>query len=374
MPNGATGSSNTNSISVDFGTSATSGDITVKGANDCGNGILSSMSIIVNPLPAFADEIQGTITVCQGQTNVIYSVPVIENATSYVWTLPNGATGSSSTNSISVDFGTSATSGDITVQGANDCGESTLSIYPITVNPLPDNAGVLNGNSTVHQGETGVIYTVAEISNATSYIWTLPNGTTSSKSTNSITVNFGDDATSGEITVRGHNESGDGAISVFPVIVILKPIAPVITANNNILHSDISNGIQWYNQIGLIDGATEQNYIVLANGDYYAKTVVDGWSSNPSNIIQITNVGISNNALFPNTNIYPNPFGDELVIELDNHSDLVLFEIINPMGQVICKDSFLDKIVIKTNTFAPGIYIIKLTNGESVGYQKIVKK
>jgi hypothetical protein len=55
-----------------------------------------------NPLPDPAGTITGSATVCQGQNSVVYTVPTIANATSYVWTLPTGATGTSETNSITV--------------------------------------------------------------------------------------------------------------------------------------------------------------------------------------------------------------------------------------------------------------------------------
>jgi len=83
------------------------------------NGCLSTPNttvVTVNPLPASAGTISGLTTVCQGQNSVTYTVPVITNATSYVWTLPSGATGTSSTNSITVNYGTSAVSGNITVE------------------------------------------------------------------------------------------------------------------------------------------------------------------------------------------------------------------------------------------------------------------
>jgi hypothetical protein len=68
-------------------------------------------------------------------TNV---VPEIADAESYSWTLPSGTTGSSTTNSIDVDFSFSATSGNIAVSGYNSCGgNGPSSTLPITVNPLP---------------------------------------------------------------------------------------------------------------------------------------------------------------------------------------------------------------------------------------------
>jgi hypothetical protein len=61
---------------------------------------------------------------CNTQT---ISVPAVPFATSYVWTLQNGATGTSTTNSIVVDFSlvatpTATTKNIVRVEAKNDCG------------------------------------------------------------------------------------------------------------------------------------------------------------------------------------------------------------------------------------------------------------
>ncbi|HAZ02933.1 MAG: hypothetical protein A2W90_09470 [Bacteroidetes bacterium GWF2_42_66] len=115
----------------------------LEGSSLLGRGLSTAGAItlnnnIVNFVPAAAGAITGTTTVCQGQAGVSYSVPVIAEAASYSWTLPTGATGTSSTNSITVNYGVSAVSGTITVKGNNSCGgDGTASTLAITVNPLP---------------------------------------------------------------------------------------------------------------------------------------------------------------------------------------------------------------------------------------------
>jgi len=93
-------------------------------------------TVTINPLPADAGVITGPVTVCQGQNNVTYSIPAISYATSYVWTLPAGAYGTSITNSITLNYGTSALSGDIMVRGHNSYGDGASSTLAITVNPV----------------------------------------------------------------------------------------------------------------------------------------------------------------------------------------------------------------------------------------------
>jgi hypothetical protein len=210
LPTGATGTSTTNSITVNYGTSAISGNITVKGNNSCGDGASSSLSLTVNPLPNAAGAISGISTVCQGQDNVVYTVPIITNATSYLWTLPSGGTGTIISNSINVHFFPFAVSGNITVKGNNSCGNGIASSLGITVNPLPLSAGIISGKDTVCQGENNLVYTIPSISNASNYIWTLASGFNGNSSSNSINVNFGTLALSDTITVKGNNSCGDG--------------------------------------------------------------------------------------------------------------------------------------------------------------------
>ena len=109
-------------------------------AAGCQGPMSPALTLIVNPLSAAAGTITGTATVCQGQNSVTYSVPAIANATDYIWTLPSGASiiEGSNTNSITVNYSTAATSGNITVQGTNACGSGTVSAnFAVTVKPLP---------------------------------------------------------------------------------------------------------------------------------------------------------------------------------------------------------------------------------------------
>ena len=143
LPAGATIASGagTNAITVDYADNASSGDITVYGNNLCGNGAASpAFAVTVTPLPAAAGTISGPAAVCQGDAGVIYTVSAIANATGYTWTVPAGATivSGGNTNSITVDFSSTAASGNITVLGTNSCGNGAVSPdFAVAVNPVP---------------------------------------------------------------------------------------------------------------------------------------------------------------------------------------------------------------------------------------------
>ena len=119
IPPGATivSGSSTNSIVVDFSTAATSGNINIKGHSAiCGNGLESSLPLIIFPSPEPAGPVTGLTTVCQGPSLVNYSVPPIAFATSYNWSIPTGVTivSGAGTNQISCIFTTAAVPGNFT--------------------------------------------------------------------------------------------------------------------------------------------------------------------------------------------------------------------------------------------------------------------
>jgi len=98
--------------------------------------------------------ISGSTTVCQGQESVIYTVPLIANATSYVWTLPLAATGTCTTNSITMNYGTAAGSSNITVKGTNSCMDGPISTIFITVNEKPAPPSISLKGNILHSDAT----------------------------------------------------------------------------------------------------------------------------------------------------------------------------------------------------------------------------
>ena len=223
-------------------------------SNSCAN--TSSVVIVnINASPVSAGIISGLTTVCQNQNNVTYSVPIIANATSYNWTLPNGASGNSSTQSIVVNYGTTAVNGSITVFGSNSCGNGATSTLPIIVNPLPVASGIITGPINVCPGQNYVTYSVAAIDNATSYLWTLPNGASGTSSADNITVNYGASASLGNITVRGNNSCGDGALSTLTITI--KPSYNILVNHSICQGYSVVVGTHVYNTTGTyIDSLT----------------------------------------------------------------------------------------------------------------------
>ena len=165
---------------MNFASNASSGNITVAGNNLCGNGNSSpNFPVTINALPATAGMITGDANVCVGSSNHVYSVPLIANATNYTWMLPAGTTITSGQNSstITVTFGATAASGNISVTGVNSCGNGATSPdFAVAVHPIPAapvvtalgnvlTSSAATGNQWFYEGNpiagaTGQTYTV----------------------------------------------------------------------------------------------------------------------------------------------------------------------------------------------------------------------
>jgi hypothetical protein len=97
--------------------------------------------------PDAAGTIAGVSTLCVSTPGVVYTVPVILNATSYFWSVPTGSIieAGAGTNTITVNYSASAVSGNVTVYGVGVCGNGVPSSLPVTVLP---NAAVTSVTGT----------------------------------------------------------------------------------------------------------------------------------------------------------------------------------------------------------------------------------
>ena len=322
LPSGASIASGagTNNILVDFSNSATSGFVQVQGSNTCGVGASSSpFNVTVNPLPGATSTISGPLTVCQGQTGVVFSTPGIAFATSYSWSLPPGATITSSptASTITVDFAANASAGVVNVIGVNSCGNGSSSVgLNISVNPLPSAAGVISGSTAVCEGTTGVIYSVPSISNATTYNWTLPPGVviTSGSGTNSITTDYTNATGSGNVSVAGVNSCGTGTSSNLAVTVGLLPdSSTAITGPTTVCAG--SSGVQY--SVTAIPGAGTYNWslpagatIAVDNGNSITVNFSPTASSGPITVYG-TNV-CGNGPMGPGITVTVNPLPGDI--------------------------------------------------------------
>lgn len=234
--------------------------------------------------------------------------------------------------------------------------------FTITANQIPSDAGMISGATTVCQGQNEVSYSVPIIANATSYIWTLPNGATGVSSTKNITVDYGTSAVSGNITVKGINVVGEGTLSTLPITVAQTPATPIISnTGNNVLGSNAATGNQWYNQNGIINGAVSQTYATTANGSYYVVVKVGNCYSDTSNHIQITNTGIENFNSNDSFSVYPNPTKSSLNVTVNQKLIGAEFSITDQLGRkVIIGKLTAENTVVELGNLSNGLYLLRI--------------
>lgn len=151
--------------------------------------------------------------ICANSPNqYAYSLSSVTNATNYNWTLPTGANivANPSNTSVVLMFAANAVPGNLSVNASNSCGTSANSDLMLNLSPLPVMPGTISGPTSACQGEQNVSLTVPSITYATSYEWTLLDGSQTTTVTPSYSYDIGLNEIGGRIYVKGVNACGEG--------------------------------------------------------------------------------------------------------------------------------------------------------------------
>jgi len=244
----------------------------------------------------------------------------------------------------------------------------TFLLYSAVKNHIPGCIEAISGTAAVCEGTNSVTYTVPHISSATSYTWTLPSGVTGTSITNSITVNFGIGAKSGNIKVTGINKYGSGGSSSLWVNVHPIPATPLISKNGDTLISNIPSGNQWYNSGGIILGATNSKYTIGNSDHYFCMVTQLGCTSDTSNIIAAVPSSVDETFLKNELEIYPNPTSSQATLETDIQLKNATLMVTNYLGQVVAQINNIhgQTITFNCDDLPSGLYFVYLTNDSKI--------
>jgi hypothetical protein len=360
----------------------TSSETCVSGSPATSNTIFMATNPV---LPVFVSVVADQNNICQGASVIFTTVSTNAGVPAYQWYLnglPEGLN--------QPTFTCIPSNGDlvhVVMTSSLACvagNPATSNMLSIVVRPNAGNAESLNGIASVCAGAQGVDYSVAAISNATNYAWSLPFGATiaAGNNTEHITVNFSADAVSGDIKVQGSNSCGSGAFSpAFPVAVNAIPSAPVVSIQWPILESSSTEGNQWYFEGVLIPEATGQTYHALEPGWYWATTTsLTGCISDSSNHVYVdaTDPG----EIIPGILVYPVPNNGRFTISFALLSEETFsITIYNSIGkkcfempEVLVKSTL--KQIVDLRPVSIGVYtvVIKCPDYSVVKQIVIVKK
>ena len=278
----------TSGLSIDASTGAinltqsTPGSYTVTysfSSGSCSN--TTTANVVINSVPAAPASIAGATSLCSGTTNVAYTASTVNGVTSYTWIVPAGwtITDGQGTASIHVTAGTSG--GNITVTANNNCGSSNATLLAVSISSAPATPGTISGPSSSCAGVNNLTYSIAAVSGATSYSWTVPSGWSinGSASGTSISVSLSTSAQSGNVSVAAVNACGSSSARTLAVTVNPLPPTPGPISGNSTV---CASSVQTYS-IAAVSGATS-----------YTWTVPAGWSfkkNSPTSISVSAKVG-----------------------------------------------------------------------------------
>ncbi|MGY5849907.1 Ig-like domain-containing protein [Salegentibacter sp. F14] len=232
-----TGGDNTNEITVTAGQLGDDGQITFTGSsNDCGSVTATYEVMVKNPAPVITSQvISGETTVCHSDSGIVYSIPEVQYASNYIWSVPGNwvINSGNGTNSITVSAGTD--NGDIKVIAENDCGQSApVSLAATSIDQVPAQPTAISSslwdsqtssNDPICPPASGITFSVSEATDADSYNWILPTGweISSGANTSSITVKVTAAASynsNESVQVEAVNICGSSTVQTYDNIVL----------------------------------------------------------------------------------------------------------------------------------------------------------
>jgi hypothetical protein len=259
-----TGGGTTNTITVTWNATGAQ-NVSVNYINASGCTAATPLVYPVNVNAGAAPTITGATSLCVNSG--YYNYTTESGMSAYTWSISPGGTINfgGGTNVITVTWTTSGAQWvKVNYSNPSGCSAPTPVQLNITVNPLPGATGSITGTSNVCGGANGVAYSVTPVTGAVSYVWSLPAGASiaTGNNTNSITVNFAGNASSGNILVYANNTCGNGAVSpAFPIQVNALP-ADAGTIVGPVSVCTIETGVIY--TVPVIAGASSYSWTVPA--------------------------------------------------------------------------------------------------------------
>ena len=194
------------------------------------NGCTSTATAIVGSIGSSntpPGPISGPAGACRGQNGVLYCIDPVVGATTYIWTLPSGALGSSTGPCITVKFNSHFRGGFLCVKAVTPCGTTPsvcLNIPLLT--DKPHRPGPITGPISLCPLTDGT-YSISPVAGATSYLWSTTGGLVivSGQGSTSIIVHAPAGFVKGTIRVKAKNCIGSSSNRVLNVFGL--PAEPV---------------------------------------------------------------------------------------------------------------------------------------------------
>ncbi len=352
-------------------TTNTSYTVTGTDANTCSN--TATVTVVVNALPVLTSTPAISPSNCGQSTGAITNVTVTGNGTiTYTWTnSSNTPVGNSSTLN-NIPAGTY----NLAVVDANGCA-SSFGPYSI-VNPgAPATPTIAVTNTAVCVGQP-ITFTATTSGSGITYNWTGPNFTSSNQVANLASAAINNNGT---YAVTATSANCTSAAATINITVNALPNVGLGVATNTLCLLNTPETL-----IGVPSGGTFSGTGVVGNtfdpnvsgvGTFtvtYNYTDGNNCSSSATTVMTVNAcVGVKeNSSALSSVNLFPNPAGNELNINLGTINKEVTLTIINHLGEVVEQIKHVgngnannNTIQLNTSDFASGVYFMHVTDTNS---------
>ena len=347
--------------------------------------------------PATPTTITGaTLGLCAGASGT-YTCTAMTGATSYLWTVPAGWTINSGQGTTSVNITPAAyTSAAITVSAVSACGASTAK--SLTIASTSATPGTITGTTTNVCSAGPYTYSIAAVTGATSYVWTVPTGCTIlTNSGTSITMGTSSGFTAaGTVSVKSSNGCGSSVAKTLSISPI--PTQPaVITGTAAVCKSQLGVTYSTTAVAGMTYVWTVPTGATIASGQGTSSIVVNFGTSVGSITVKASNGCALSTARsftvtqlacrmaadetietiqYPNFDIFPNPGHGTYTLRLNEIEGVAKASIYSMTGQLIQQINIsagATEIPVNLNDAAEGIYLLRIESDTFVKELKVIK-
>ncbi len=181
----------------------------------------------------------------------------------------------------------------------------------------------------------------------------------------------------GGLVSQGANKTDEpmGMVSVLLLDENYQPVASALTdANGEYNFSNLPYGT--YHVYLDIVGKSGEHWTVVLDGNTASNTLVD-FTVNNSGIVRATGTGIVKDLLSIGVRAYPNPFDQQITLEMENiESREIEVRLVNMSGQEVFSQSvsaLSGQATLETGNLPAGVYLLYVKAGEQIGTMRMVR-
>lgn len=152
-----------------------------------------------------------------------------------------------------------------------------------------------------------------------------------------------------------------------------------VPADSSITANGSGIAFQWSNcdsSYSIIPGATDQSYIIDANGSYAVIITTNNYCGDTSSCFTIINLSTQEHSFDNAVFVFPNPTTGPLLLAFEKPLNAASMLLYNLSGQQLLSSTGLygNKVGFDMSSQAPGIYILEIREGVKVSRLKVVKQ